>query len=398
MAVTFFSSKEQNLTLEREFNGVLSRLLRSGQFILGPEVEALEQQLSQYLGGCHAITVSSGTDAILLALMSLGVGPGDEVICPSFTFFATAGCVSRLGATPVFADVCPVCCNINPRLLEAKLTPRTKGIIPVHLFGQSAAMEPIMKLARERSLWVIEDAAQSVGAEYGGRKVGLIGDFGAFSFYPTKNLGALGDAGLLVTRNDEQAARARVLRNHGMDPKYYYRWIGANFRMDALQAGFLSLKLGRLQDYNLRRAENASYYQRRLAGIPGAVMAATHCCGARVESTGPADWPKLDSLVIPSEAASGAHTWNQFTIRVPGNGRRDGLRAYLQSRRIGSEVYYPVPLHKQECFRGLPSKDAELPVSELLAREVLSLPVYPELTRGDLDEVVGAIGDYLVSE
>jgi dTDP-4-amino-4,6-dideoxygalactose transaminase len=325
--------------------------------------------------------------------MTLGIGPGDEVICPSFTFFATAGCVARLGAVPVFVDVCPDCFNLVPAQVKSRLSPRTKAIIPVHLFGQSAEMDEITTLARENSLWVIEDAAQSIGAEFHGRKSGVIGDFGAFSFYPTKNLGALGDAGLLVTRNPDHAARARILRNHGMDPKYHYRWIGANFRMDALQAGFLRLKLSKLEDYNRRRAGNAAFYQRRLSEIPGVVQARKLCCQASSRSSDAGGSSPAPKLVLPVETAGRRHVWNQFTLRLPGAGRRDRLKEFLHTRHIGSEIYYPVPLHAQECFRSLSPPRDQFPNSDMLSREVLSIPVHPELTRDELEEVAAAIRD-----
>jgi dTDP-4-amino-4,6-dideoxygalactose transaminase len=392
MATPFFTPNPQNLAIEAELRDAYERVTRAGQFILGPEMAAFEEEISKYLGARHALAVSSGTDALLLALMSLGIGAGDEVICPSFTFFATAGCVSRLGAKPVFVDSCPVCFNLLASEIEAKISPRTKAIVPVHLFGQSADVSGVLEIARRFSLKVVEDAAQSLGAEIDGRKSGIQGEFGAYSFFPTKNLGALGDAGLLTTQDPELAARARILRNHGMDPKYFYRLIGGNFRLDSMQAAFLRVKLPRLESYNQRRRENAAYYQHRLAAIPGAVLAGSEECPAhRERDTAGA------RLVVPTESRGNRHIWNQFTLRVPGGGRRDALREFLASKGVGSEVYYPLPLHLQECFLAVNGGEI-LPVAERLSREVLSIPIYPELPAKCLDETASAIIEFFGSQ
>lgn len=402
MPVPLLDLQPQNHPLEPELTEAFRRVLRSNQFILGPELESFETALAARLGVRHALGVSSGTDAILLALMSLGIGPGDEVIVPAFTFFATAGCVSRVGAVPVFADVCPVCFNLDPASVAARLTPRTRAIIPVHLFGQSAEMESLLALARNHGLRVIEDAAQALGAAYRGRPVGGLGDFGTFSFFPSKNLGALGDAGLLVTQEDALAEKARLLRVHGAKPKYYHHLIGANFRMDPLQAAFLAVKLPHYDAYNLGRARNAADYCARLTRHAGARVAsldASTCGGGAGTSETPGAagglaGPAAD-LVLPVAYPHNTHLWNQFTLRVRGAGRRDALRAHLQSRGVGTEIYYPVPLHRQPCFQSADSPAPTLPVSEQLAAEVLSLPIYPELTEAQRAEVAGAILEFL---
>lgn len=366
MKVPLLDLKPQNLALEHELKAAFERVLHSGQFILGPEVEAFERSAAEATGARHALGVSSGTDAILLALMALGIGPGDEVLCPSFTFFATAGCIARAGATPVFADSCPVCFNLDVDDARRRVTPRTKAIIPVHLFGQTAEMDAVLELAREHNLRVIEDAAQAIGAAYRGRPAGSMGDFGTFSFFPSKNLGGFGEGGLLTTSDDALAEKARVLRNHGMKPKYIHGMIGGNFRIDALQAALLAVKLPRLKEYAARRRGNAAYYSARLSDA---------------------------GLVKPSAYAHNEHTWNQYTLRVL-DGRRDALREHLTAREIGTEIYYPVPLHLQECFRGAAAPPDALPVCEKLSSECLSLPIFPDLPREQQDAVVEAIAGF----
>lgn len=363
----------QNLPLEQEMAEAFGRIFRSGQFILGPDVGAFEAEVASCLGVKHALGVSSGTDALLLALMALGIGPGDEVLCPSFTFFATAGSVARVGATPVFVDSDLETYNIDVQDAARKITPRAKAIMPVHLFGQCADMDAVNALAAEHKLRVIEDAAQSFGAKYKGRQSGTMGDFGAYSFFPTKNLGALGDAGMLVTHDDALAERARILRVHGSSPKYYHKCIGGNFRIDTVQAAFLRVKLTRLEGYNRARKANAQHYTQELS-ILGA---------------GP-DAP----LVLPQEADFGEHIWNQYTLRVRGTGRRDALRSRLQKEGIGTEIYYPVPLHGQECFRHLAQPPC--PNAAKLAGEVLSIPVYPELAARQREEVAKTIVRFIV--
>lgn len=380
MKVPLLDVRRQNLPLEAELAGAFQRVLKSGQFILGREVEDFETAAAAVAGVKFAIGVSSGTDAILVALMALGIGPGDEVICPSFTFFATAGCIARVGARPVFADSCPECFNVNPASIEPLVTDRTKAIIPVHLFGQAADLKPIMEFARARGLAVIEDAAQAFGAEYRGKPVGSFGDFGTISFFPSKNLGALGDAGLVVTNDPELAEKARLLRNHGAEQRYFHRMVGGNFRLDALQAALLSVKLPYLAEYTALRQRHAAAYNHALAQGTGR--------GA-VE------------LVLPVNHPDRDHIANQYTLRVRrtkewrGDANpRDVLRSFLEERGIASAIYYPLPLHKQECFRSFGPYRA-LPVAEALAEEVISLPVFPELAPAEHAAVSTAIQDFL---
>jgi dTDP-4-amino-4,6-dideoxygalactose transaminase len=367
MRVPLLDLERQNLPLENELLEAFRRVVRSGQFILGREVERFEAEAAATAGARFGIGVSSGTDAILVALMALDIGDGDEVICPSFTFFATAGCVARVGARPVFAESCAECFNIDPARIEPLITPRTKAIIPVHLFGQAADMDPILALARRHGLAVIEDAAQAFGAEYRGKPVGALGEFGTVSFFPTKNLGALGEAGLVVTNDAKLADRARLMRNHGMEPRYYHSAVGGNFRMDAVQAALLAVKLPYLAEYTAGRQRNACFYNRAFAALPGVSTPPTH--------------PDRNHIV------------NQYTLRVQ-NGRRDALRRHLASRGIASEIYYPVPLHKQECFRGI-TPDSPLAVAEALAEESLSLPVFPEMTNDEQSAVVEAVSEFV---
>lgn len=365
MPVPLLDVNAQNSPLQAELTAAFQRVLGHGMFILGKEVDQFEAEVREFLGVKHAIGVSSGTDALVLALMALDIQPGDEVLCPAFTFFATGGSVARLGAVPVFVDVDPVNFNICIADTKLKITPRTKAIMPVHLFGQSANMDAIMALAKEHNLHVIEDAAQSFGAKTQGRQTGTIGDFGAYSFFPSKNLGGLGDAGLLVTNDDKLGEYARILRVHGMAPKYYHHYVGANFRIDALQAAFLSVKLKQYDSYTQRRQANAAYYLEHL--------------------------DDLDYLVLPSAEEGNFHIWNQFTIRVL-DGKREALRQHLLASKIGCEVYYPVTLDQQKCFASLPEHAREgCEVSHELAEEVLSIPIYPELTDEQKAEVVAAL-------
>jgi dTDP-4-amino-4,6-dideoxygalactose transaminase len=407
MNVSLFDLKAQNGALERELQETFLRVLRSGHFILGPEVEKFERGLAEFNGAEYALGVSSGTDAILLALMALGIGPGDEVLCPTFTFFATAGCVARVGATPVFVDSCPVCFNMDAADAARKVTAQTRAILPVHLFGQAADMDAIMDLAEAKSLHVIEDAAQAMGATYRGVVVGTTGDFGTFSFFPTKNLGAFGDAGAVVTNNKDLYEHAKILRMHGMDPKYYHAHIGGNFRIDALQAALLNVKLPHFKGYTEARRRNAALYTERLSALPGvatppvgAVAAARRSAGARRQGCcGLVPSPELENakIILPAavEWPHDGHIWNQYTLRVLGAGRRDALRAHLTSKGIGAEIYYPLPLHEQACFAYLGVKPEDLIVAHQLASEVISLPIYPELPREQLEQVSAAIGEFL---
>lgn len=372
MPVPLLDLKLQYRALKTELDDALIRVASTQALILGPEVDALERDCAAYLGVKHAIGVSSGTDALVMAMMALNIGPGDEVITPTFSFFATAGAVVRVGATPVFVDVEPVTMNVHPEAIRAAITPRTKAIVPVHLFGQSADMDAIMAIANEHNIPVVEDAAQAIGTQYkDGRRVGSIGLMGCFSFYPTKNLGAFGDAGLMTTNDDALAVRLKQLRNHGMEPRYYHAFVGGNFRIDAIQAAVLNVKLPHLAAWHEGRRRNAAIYDALFAAANIPVVTPINAYA----STGFAD----------------VHIYNQYTIVVDD---RDGLRAFLQERGIGTEVYYPVPFHKQECFASVPSSAQAFPVADHLAARVLSLPIFPELERHQLEEVVATIAEY----
>lgn len=368
MPVPLLDVNAQNHPIEAELTEAFKRVLGHGMFILGREVDAFEADVRAFLGVKHAIAVSSGTDALLLALMALDLQPGDEVLCPAFTFFATGGSVARLGAVPVFVDVRADDFNIDLEDARCKVTPRTKAIMPVHLFGQCADMDAIMAFAAEHHLRVIEDAAQSFGALFKDRQSGTIGDFGAYSFFPSKNLGGLGDSGLLVTNDDKLGDYARILRVHGMAPKYYHQHVGANFRIDALQAAFLAVKLKHYGSYTERRRANADAYLEALRGLPG--------------------------ITLPSALPGRFHIWNQFTLRVH-NGRRDALRDHLVAKKIGCDIYYPVTLDQQQCFESLPaSARSGCEVAHQMAAEVLSIPVYPELSVEQRNEVIAAIREF----
>lgn len=379
MIVPLLDLKQQNLALEKELKSTFDRILFSGHYIMGEEVTRFEQNAAQFLGVKHALGISSGTDAILLALMALNIGPGDEVLCPVFTFFATAGCVARVGATPVWVDISLDDYNIDLKDAASKISSKTKAILPVHLFGQSVDMDGVLALAKKHNLHVIEDAAQSIGATYKGKATGTFGDFGCFSFFPTKNLGALGDAGLLVTNDDALAEYARMLRVHGSAKRYYHQFVGGNFRIDALQAALLNEKLPHLNDYTAKRRVNANFYLEQLSKIEGVGL-------PNKEPT---------KIVLPATHSNNAHIWHQFTLRVLGQGKRDALRQFLADKGIGSEVYYPLPLDKQECFK-TNSRGAEtIKFAHLCAAEVLSLPIYPELTQEQLAYVVATIREFL---
>lgn len=380
MKVPLLDVPKQNDPLAAELTAAFERVLKSGMYIMGPELEKFETAAAKVCGTAHGIGVSSGTDALLLALMTLGVGPGDEVLVPAFTFFATAGSVSRTGATPVWCDSDPHTYNIDLTDAAAKLSPRTKVIIPVHLFGQACDMDAMMAFAESHGLKVIEDTAQSMGAKWKGRPVGGIGHFGATSFFPSKNLGGFGDSGLVSVNDDALAAKARILRVHGMQPKYFHKYVGANFRMDPLQAALLAVKLPHLSGYNAARAKNAARYGVELAKFPGVAL---NRPGA------PAD----AKLLVPVDF-TGEAIWNQFTLRVPG-GRRDALKAFLTERNIGCDIYYPLTLDAQECYLGVGRGADRLPVAHALSKEVLSIPVFPELTREQQDTVIAAIGEWL---
>ena len=395
MSVRLLDVNAQNHPLATGLREAFDRVMASGIFIMGNEVTAFEEECAAAVDARHAIGVSSGTDALLLALMAMDIGPGDEVLVPAFSFFATAGCVARTGATPVFVDVCPVCFNLDVAAAAAKITPRTKAIIPVHLFGQCADMPAIRELAASHNLKIIEDAAQSMGARNHGKSCGTIGDAGIFSFFPSKNLGGFGDAGMMVTNDDALAARARRLRNHGMEPKYFHREIGGNFRIDALQAALLRVKLPHLPAYSAARAANAEAYVTALGDLPGVVQAAAPAtCGADCPCQATPASPAR--IILPVALPANDHIWNQFTLRVIGTGARDNLRAALDAAGIGCEVYYPVTLDQQDCFTHLPEHSrSNCDIAHRLALEVLSLPVYPELPESGRDQVVATIAGWL---
>jgi dTDP-4-amino-4,6-dideoxygalactose transaminase len=391
VSVPLLDVNAQNHPLSCELEAAFQRVLRSGQFIMGPDISAFEQECAPFTGSTSNLGVSSGTDAILLALMALDIGPGDEVLVPAFTFFATAGCVTRVGATPVFCDVCPICFNIDPVHAATLITGKTKAIIPVHLFGQMADMDAIMALAAQHHLFVIEDAAQAFGATYKEKPAGSIGHFGCYSFFPSKNLGALGDAGLLSTNDPALAEKARMLRVHGMEPKYYHQAVGGNFRLDTLQAAFLRVKLLHYPAYTAARQANAASYTAALSQLPGVQAADPRDCKCLPnQEARHAGLPEAASLILPVAYPHNGHIWNQYTLRVPGPGRRDALRAYLQGVGIGCEIYYPLTLDQQPCYQSLPLR-ADLPVAHRLAAEVLSLPVYPELKPEQQQEILAAL-------
>jgi dTDP-4-amino-4,6-dideoxygalactose transaminase len=367
-AVPMLDVNRQNAPLAAEFEAAIAEIVRTGAFVHGAACKAFEAAMAAYCGVEHAIGCASGSDALLLALMALDVGPGDEVILPSFTFFATASSVTRLGATPVFADILPDTFNIDPADVARKVTKRTKAIIPVYLFGQCADMEALAAAAPGVPL--VEDACQAIGAEYRGAKAGAIGAIGAFSFYPTKNLGGWGDGGLMTTNDATLAAKLRVLRDHGQNPRYHHSIIGINSRLDSIQAAVLNVKLPHLDGY----AAGRDAYARRYA----------------------AQWMRLglnQHITLPRVAEGCQSVWNQFTVRVPG-GRRDALQQFLAERKIGSAVYYPIPLHLQQCFAAWGYQRGSLPVSEQAALEVLSLPIYGEMTRAEQDRVIEQVAEF----
>jgi len=372
VTVPLLDLKAQYETIKDEIREAIDRVLESQRFIMGPEVEALEEEVAAYSQTKYGIGVSSGTDALLVSLMAIGVGPGDEVITTPYTFFATAGAIARLCAKPVFVDIDPLTYNINPAKIEAAITPRTKAIIPVHLYGQMADMDPIMDIAERYGLYVIEDAAQAIGAEYKGRRAGSIGHLGCFSFFPSKNLGGFGDGGMVVTNDPDLAEKVRVLRVHGAKPKYYHHVVGGNFRLDAIQAAVLRVKLRYLDEWTAARQRNAERYQQLF------------------KETGLLEGE--NTIILPYDAGWGRHIYNQFVIRVVE--KRDELKTYLRKNGIGCEVYYPVPLHLQQCFLQFGYKKGDFPVSEQAARETLALPVFPELGEKAAKRVIAVIKEF----
>ena len=362
--------------LRRRLLEAVEALIDSNHFILGPEVTALEERIASYCQTQFAIGVSSGSDALLLALMALGIRPGDEVVTSPYSFFATVGAIVRLGATPVFVDIDPVTYNIDPAKIESAISSRTRVLLPVHLYGQCADMEPILQTAEKYRLQVVEDAAQAIGAEYrGGRRAGGMSDIGCFSFYPSKNLGALGDAGMVVTSDSEIAEKLRILRVHGAKPKYHHHVVGGNFRIDAIQAAVLNVKLDYLDEWTRKRQENAARYSSWLEEI-------NLGCGAEL---------RLPEAVYETAGVQHYHIYNQYVIRTS---RRETLRRHLMSCGIGTEVYYPVPLHLQPCLSEFGGKEGDFPEAERAAEETVVLPIYPELTEIQQRVVVQALQDF----
>jgi len=370
--VSFFDLAVQFKSIEDEIKSAMDDVFQTQQFILGSKVKVLEETIAQYCRTRYAIGVASGSDALLLSLMALGIGTGDEVLLPPFTFFATAGSVSRLGAIPVFVDIDQETFNIDPSKIEEKITSRTKAIIPVHLFGQCADMDPLLKIAKKKKLFIIEDAAQALGAEYkpkpgsDGRRAGQIGDLGCFSFYPTKNLGAFGDGGMVVTDNLDLAEKVRLLRVHGSQPKYFHKRIGINSRLDTIQAAILLVKFKHLEKWTIERQKKAERYQLLFQDLLSSV----------------------NGLKLPTIQYQNRHIFHQYVIRVP---ERDRLKKYLTEEGVGPHIYYPVPLHLQECYSFLKYHRGDLPNSEKASEEVLALPIYPELTEGQQWAVVDRI-------
>ncbi len=371
MNVPLLDLKAQYATIKDDVRVVIDTVLESQRFILGPEVEALEREIAEFSGARFGIGVSSGTDALLLSLMAARIGAGDEVITTPYSFFATAGSIARVGAVPVFVDIAPKTYNINPLLIEEKITPRTKAIIPVHLYGQCADMKPILELSQKYNLTVIEDAAQAIGSKYGrmgngnSYKAGNMGHFGCFSFFPSKNLGGYGDGGMVVANDESLAQCVRDLRTHGGKDKYRNYMIGINGRLDALQAAVLRVKLKYLEEWSEKRRQHAAYYNQAFSHV--------------------------EQVQTPYTEPGNLHIYNQYVIRVP---KRDELQVYLKDYHIGTAIYYPIPLHLQECFEYLGYKARAFPESEKAAVETVALPVYPELTQEQQDYVIKTICDF----
>jgi dTDP-4-amino-4,6-dideoxygalactose transaminase len=386
MKVPLLDLKMQYQSLKDELDKAVLRTAESQYFILGPEVKKLEDEITEILGAVKSVGVSSGTDALLIALMAFDIQPGDEVIVPTYSFFATAGVVSRLNAVPVFVDIDPVTFNIDPSKIEEKITPRTKAVIPVHLYGQSADMDPIMEIARSKNIKVIEDGAQAITAQYkDGKCVGTIGDIGCYSFFPSKNLGGYGDGGMVSVMDEELGDKLEILRMHGSKPKYYHKMIGGNFRLDALQAAVLSVKLPHLDSWSEGRRNNAEYYSKLFidAGI--------------ADQEGHVTFDENNKVLLPKAVYKNSdlknyHIYNQYIIRVE---KRDELRDFLSQNEIMTEIYYPVPFHKQECFNDLISSRSSYPNSDFAADHSLALPIYPELTKEQIEYVVDKISEFI---
>ncbi|MBN1219998.1 MAG: DegT/DnrJ/EryC1/StrS family aminotransferase [Anaerolineae bacterium] len=390
--VPLLDLKLQYATIRQEIQTAINRVCDSQYFILGPEVQALEEELAAYCRTKFALGVSSGTDALLVALMAINLQPGDEVITTPYTFFATAGSIARLGAKAVFADIDTKTFNIDPAHIEARITPRTRAIIPVHLYGQCADMDPIMDIAERHSLYVIEDAAQAIGAEYKGRRAGGIGHIGCFSFFPSKNLGAFGDGGAVTTNDPDLATQMKILRVHGSEPKYYHQFVGGNFRLDALQAAVVRVKLKYLDGWTAGRQHNAQRYNNLFAklGLTDAPDKHDALLILPFESGQSGQYAHRVDATAPF--ANYRHIYNQYVLRV--GQKRDELRAFLTERKIGTEIYYPVPLHLQKCFTDWGYCAGNYPASEAAAEQTIALPIYPELTEEQLQTVVEAIATF----
>lgn len=365
MQVPLLDLKPQYQQLKNEIDAAIAELCASQMFILGPKVTSFEDNAAKYCRSNFACAVSSGSDALLMALMAEGIGHGDEVITSPYTFFATAGAINRVGATPVFVDIDPLSYTIDISQIENKITPRTRAIIPVHLYGQTANTLPVIELAKKAGLVVIEDAAQAIGAQCQGKDAGTMGDYGCLSFFPSKNLGAFGDAGMVLSQDEDKAKRVVSIRNHGMEPKYYHKMVGGNFRMDALQAAILDIKIKHLDEWTAKRQKNAELYDKLFADVPG--------------------------IVTPSVAPwCTRHVRNQYIIRIK-DGKRQKVWDGLKAASIGCDVYYPVPLHIQECFKSLGYKNGDFPESEKAALETLAIPIYPDLTEAQITFVAESI-------
>ncbi len=369
--VPMLDVSRQNGPLRADIDAAIGSVCASGAYVHGPACREFESAIADYCGTKYAVGCASGSDSLLLALMAIGLGPGDEVVLPSFTFFATAGAVWRLGAKPVFADILPDTFNIDPQDVARKITLSTKAIMPVHLFGQCADMRSLSAIAKEAGgIPIIEDAAQAIGAEYFGSRAGALGTFGCFSFYPTKNLGGFGDGGIITTNDESAAEQLRVLRDHGQYPRYHHSVVGVNSRLDTMQAAILNVKLPHLDGWSAGRDRNAERYAAEFSKF----------------SLG-------DRLGIPIVAEGCRSVWNQYTVRVTED-RRDEMQQYLAAQQIGSAVYYPIPLHLQECFAELGYQEGSLPVTEQAAKEVLSLPIFAELEQKELAQVIQSVGDF----
>jgi dTDP-4-amino-4,6-dideoxygalactose transaminase len=364
MSVPFFTLTRQYAELKAEIDSAVSAVLAQGHFIMGPQVQDLEKQLEEYLGTKHVVSVANGTDALVMALDALGIDEGDEVITTPYTFFASAECISHHRATPVFADVDPITYDIDPNQIRKAITPRTKAIIPVHIFGNPCNMDEIMKIAREHNLFVLEDCAQAIGATYRNKHVGTIGDIGTYSLFPTKNLGCYGDGGFIATNNDDYAAVLRKKRTHGSSPKYYHSMIGYNSRLDTIQAAIVLAKLPHLDAWNIRRREVALHYNEAFAALP---------------------------VRRPFNTENGEHIYHLYMLGVP---NRDLFKEYLDKHGIGNGIYYPLPLHLQEVYKPFGFQTGTMPVAEMLAPSMLALPCYPEITDAEISEIIKTVVDF----